>query len=577
MPNQEQDTPVFNVGKTGTRRESNRALPFHTTYDDNGNMTSRAEAAGDLTFEWDYENRLTGALQGEGGLSRVYYSYDALGRRVKTVTPLNATTLTYDGLDVVMEENESRIFTPIGGGVITKYQNGLGIDNKLEMATDGTAKYFLQDHLGSTIGLTDASGNITESASYDSFGNSTNNLSTRYQYTGREKDDFTGLYYYRARWYDANLGRFISEDPIGFAGGDVNQFGYIGNNPLSGTDSTGLTPESDQRLEIAQQDLLQALEPAFQFGIGFGDNVLFGLSKYARSSTGVDECSAAYQAGEWASIAMQAAEGGVGIYRAGTKLFGKYAARSVLREAEELAVPCLRCFEADTEVQTEQGLKPIEKIETGDKVLSYNEQTRLLEYQDVLAKFTRYADDIYSVSVEGESQPLGVTSEHPFFVRVYRARDGLTSNDDDDGEWRETQNLQVGDEIKLASGNWAKVLEVKFKGAGQVYNFTVAGNHNYFVGNSRLLTHNIECTDLAYGLQKKLGGGSVYHLEPKAGNYLNVPNKLYPGKGMWDYHDVLIKDRMVYDPLSRFGNSPIPFQQWWRAWEQGSVTSIRKL
>lgn len=107
----------------------------------------------------------------------------------------------------------------------------------------------------------------------------------------------------------------------------------------------------------------------------------------------------------------------------------------------------------------------------------------------MLAKFTRSADDIYSLRVEGESEPLGVTSEHPFFVRVYRARDSLLANDDD-GEWRETQNLQTGDEIRLANGNWAKVLEVKFKGAGEVYNFTVAGNHNYFVGDLRLLTHN---------------------------------------------------------------------------------------
>jgi hypothetical protein len=52
---------------------------------------------------------------------------------------------------------------------------------------------------------------------------------------------------------------------------------------------------------------------------------------------------------------------------------------------------------------------------------------------------------------------------------------------DDDGEWCETRGLQIGDEIKLANGAWAKVLEVRFKGKGQVYNFTVAGNHNYFV------------------------------------------------------------------------------------------------
>lgn len=56
------------------------------------------------------------------------------------------------------------------------------------------------------------------------------------QYTGREYDDFTKLYYYRARWYDAQIGRFISEDPIGFAGGDVNLYGYVKNKPLNSSD-----------------------------------------------------------------------------------------------------------------------------------------------------------------------------------------------------------------------------------------------------------------------------------------------------------------------------------------------------
>jgi len=76
------------------------------------------------------------------------------------------------------------------------------------------------------------------------FGNATGNLATRFRFTGREYDDFTGLHYYRARWYDSNLGRFISEDPIGFAGGDVNLYGYVGNGPLDGTDPSGLIDPS---------------------------------------------------------------------------------------------------------------------------------------------------------------------------------------------------------------------------------------------------------------------------------------------------------------------------------------------
>lgn len=106
-------------------------------YDANGNMTSRAGAAGNFTFSWDFENRLVGAQSGRFNWAE--YKYDALGRRVQTITPVKTTEFTYDGLDVVMDAEN---------GVLTKYQNGLGIDDKLKMVTNGQAKYFLQDHLG---------------------------------------------------------------------------------------------------------------------------------------------------------------------------------------------------------------------------------------------------------------------------------------------------------------------------------------------------------------------------------------------------------------------------------------------
>jgi len=107
-------------------------------------------------------------------------------------------------------------------------------------------KYFLADHLGSTSALAKSDGTVTSQTAYDSFGNATNaNFPTRYQYTGREYDNFTGLHYYRARFYDANLGRFISEDPIGFDGGDVNLFGYVHNNSINRTDPLGLFDTSN--------------------------------------------------------------------------------------------------------------------------------------------------------------------------------------------------------------------------------------------------------------------------------------------------------------------------------------------
>jgi RHS repeat-associated protein len=70
------------------------------------------------------------------------------------------------------------------------------------------------------------------------------NLKQPFAYTGREYDEETGLYYYRARYYDADTGRFISEDPIGFEGGDVNLYVYVGNNPVLLIDPEGYSGRS---------------------------------------------------------------------------------------------------------------------------------------------------------------------------------------------------------------------------------------------------------------------------------------------------------------------------------------------
>jgi RHS repeat-associated protein len=87
--------------------------------------------------------------------------------------------------------------------------------------------------------LTDEKGRTVQSYDYDSFGNlkdQKERIKQPYTFTAREWDRETGLYYYRARYYDPKVGRFISKDPIGFDGGDVNLYQYVGNNPVNFTD-----------------------------------------------------------------------------------------------------------------------------------------------------------------------------------------------------------------------------------------------------------------------------------------------------------------------------------------------------
>jgi RHS repeat-associated protein len=105
--------------------------------------------------------------------------------------------------------------------------------------------------LGSIASLTGGSGQLANSYVYDSFGNltaSTGTLTNPFQYTGREFDSETGLYYYRARYYDATSGRFLSEDSLGHQAG-VNFYSYVENSPVNLLDPSGnyarLNPNSN--------------------------------------------------------------------------------------------------------------------------------------------------------------------------------------------------------------------------------------------------------------------------------------------------------------------------------------------
>lgn len=216
-------------------------------YDANGNMATKTDGSNFWRYSWDYENRLT---QASTRKQAVRYKYDALGRRVQRIVGFGNenTKFIYDGEDVLADDD---------AGTLTKYQNGLGIDDKLRVQTGGDVKYLLSDHVGSTNGLTDPTGSLTASTGYDAFGNATNSsFPSRYQFTGREYDGFSGHYYYRARFYDANLGRFISEDPIGFGGGDINLYGYVKNRPINRTDPLGLWDPGDW--EAARQAAVTA-------------------------------------------------------------------------------------------------------------------------------------------------------------------------------------------------------------------------------------------------------------------------------------------------------------------------------
>jgi len=199
------------------------------TYDPNGNLTGD----GTRTFQWDAENRLIRVLQGATELAS--FTYDGRGRRAQKVAGGVTRTYIYDS-DEILEERTS--------AVTVRYFHGVGIDQHLAAQdTSGTVSYYVADHLGSIVRVTNGVGTVTLTRDYDPYGNLlTGSTQPTYAFTGREWDAETGLYYYRAGYYDPKIGRFVSEDPIRFRGG-INFYAYVDDNPVNESDPLGLTGE----------------------------------------------------------------------------------------------------------------------------------------------------------------------------------------------------------------------------------------------------------------------------------------------------------------------------------------------
>jgi len=202
------------------------------TYDNNGNTISKTDVTGTTYYTYDPENRLTRIDFPDGTYAT--YQYDPFGRRIQKNVNGTITQYLYDGEDILAEYDATNTR-------IVRYTHGPGIDEPLIMERGGQSYYYHADGLGSITEITDATGNIVNSYVYNSFGKivkETEAVQNSYTYTAREYDPESGLYFYRARYYDASIGRFISVDPLGLAGG-INLYTYVLNNPVNNTDPFG--------------------------------------------------------------------------------------------------------------------------------------------------------------------------------------------------------------------------------------------------------------------------------------------------------------------------------------------------
>jgi len=263
------------------------------TYDNNGNAQTKVDSTGTTQYFWDIENRLSSVtLPGSGGT--VSFKYDPFGRRIYKSSSSGTSIYAYDQGNAIEETNGT-------GTVVARYVQTQHIDEPLAMLRGSATSYYETDGLGTVTSLSNTAGSLAQTNTFDSFGKQTassGSLTNPFQYTARDFDAETSLYYYRARYYDPQPGRFLSEDPLGFGQG-ANFYSYVGNSATNLIDPTGLakccpTKEQDN-IQKQADDVRRRLDHLFQFGTAV---LPTDTAKNIGGSTGCNEGSFAIVNGQ---------------------------------------------------------------------------------------------------------------------------------------------------------------------------------------------------------------------------------------------------------------------------------------
>jgi len=192
------------------------------TYDSEGNLTAKKKPNGEA---WQYEYFGNGMLKKIvlPDESEVTFKYDALGRRIEKQTVSRTVTFIWDGNNPIHER--------VGKDLTTWVFND-GFIPTAKLTKDGNYS-IISDHLGTPVEAYDSEGKQVWAAELDIYGRVTRHNGASdfipFRYQGQYDDSETGLYYNRFRYYDPNLGQYISQDPIGLAGGNPTLYGYVGD------------------------------------------------------------------------------------------------------------------------------------------------------------------------------------------------------------------------------------------------------------------------------------------------------------------------------------------------------------
>ena len=498
--------------------ENNQLVKYNdetVKYDADGNMIYGPLNGKMADFKYDCRNRLVSA----GGTT---YAYDAENNRISKTVDKIKTEYVIDSTGSL-----TRILTASTDSKTTYFVYGIGL---ISQEYDNEVLFYHFNNIGSTEAVTSLDGKIQEKFEYGPYGEllSENKCGTIFLYNGEYgvSTDENGLYYMRARYYNPEIKRFINQDVVIGSIVDspsLNRYAYVEGNPISLADPFGLSPGIDWRgaahFLLGGLSLLTLIPTPITYIIGAAASIA-NAALYAEEGNyfaaicnaipvfggGFSLLGKAGNASCWLMKTLQYSTAGLSIgvgtydiYQIGKGNYQKYVVRgedfslgdmfsdlfrgamdvvSIAGGAKLASEKISYCFVAGTLVTTEDGQKPIEEIQVGDKVLSENPETGEIAYKTVEETYINETDELIHVHINGET--ISATPNHPFYV--------------DKLGWTLAKNLRAGDVLVLSNGEFVVVEWIQheiLENPIKVYNFEVEDFHTYFVGESSVLVHNM--------------------------------------------------------------------------------------
>lgn len=390
--------------------------------------------------------------------------------------------------------------------------------NTLNGPTSQLGLYYLHnDHLGTATFVTNSSAQSTQFFLNLPFGETmleqrTGVYDNPYKFNAKELDRETGLYYYGARYYNPRASIWYGVDPLAvynpametefygegqhnggvFYWGNLNPYIYTYQNPIKYVDPNGKqtlswniygdNPQTRSQVAGEYLELSKNINMA-SFALvdtfltrGFGTKIMIAYAS-GEAAHSMQMQTHWRDRGNEAQAKKYEQEGA----EATKELFIFGGVSAVGSIAKSMYTRMLLCFVKGTLVYTSDGLKPIEDIEIGDKVWSYDEIKKQNELKKVLSLSRNITKQLLELSINNSK--IICTPEHPFYIK---------------GNWVHAKDLKRGDLVVNDKGHLIKVDDIKIiDKIENVYNLEIDGNHNYFVSEHKILVHNDGCGFMA--------------------------------------------------------------------------------